>query len=153
MRTLYAGLGMLSLAALVGCGGATGTSEKHPGGPGAATNPTARAPVVGEGKGTFDLSPPLTATHLKQGEAKEAKIGIKRGENFDKDVTLKFSDVPKGVTIDPASPTIKHGDKEATVTIKAADDAAVGDFKIKIAGHAAEGKEAANVLEVKVDKK
>jgi len=153
MKTLRTGLIMLSLAALVGCGGATGTSEKHPGGPGAATNVTARAPIVGEGKGTFDISPPTLATHLKQGESKEVKIGIKKGEGFDKDVTLKFDDVPKGVTITPASPTIKHGDKEAVLNVKAADDAAVGDFKVKVTGHPTEGSDAANTFELKIEKK
>ncbi len=153
MKALCTGLTALSLALLVGCGSNTGTSEKHPGGPGAATNLTARAPIVAEGKGQFDLSPPHTATHLKQGESKEVKIDIKRGEGFDKDVTLKFSDLPKGVTIEPASATIKHSDTSATVTVKAADDAAVGDFKVKIDGHPSEGKDAAAVLELKIDKK
>jgi uncharacterized membrane protein len=142
---------MLSLAALIGCGGATGTSEKHPGG--AQTNASARAPIFGENKGTFDLSPPTLATSIKQGEAKEVKIGIKRGEGFDKDVTLKFSDVPKGVTIEPASPAIKHGDKDVAVTVKAGDEAAIGDFEVKVTGHPSTGTDAAAVLKLKIDKK
>jgi uncharacterized membrane protein len=151
MKALCTGFVGLSLVVLVGCGGNTGTSEKHPGG--AVTNVSAKAPLVGENKGQFDLKPPFTATSLKQGESKEVKIDIKRGEGFDKDVTLKFSDVPKGVTIEPASPTIKHGDTGVAVKVKAADDAAVGDFKVKITGQPTEGKEAAEILELKIDKK
>jgi hypothetical protein len=153
MKTIYTGLAMLSLAALAGCGGATGTSEKHAGGPGAATNVTARAPMFGEGKNQFDLSTPTLATHLKQGETKEVKIGIKKGEGFDKDVTLKFSDVPKGVTIEPASPTVKHGDKEAVLNVKAADDAAVGDFTVHVTGHPTEGKDASDTFKLTISKK
>lgn len=152
MKGLYAGLVMLLLAALVGCGGSTGTSEKHPGGPG-ATNVTERAPLIGVNKNEFKLDTPMLATRLKQGEAKEVKIGIKRGEGFDKDVELKFDDVPKGVTIEPAKPKIKHGDKEVALTVKAADDAAIGDFKVKVAGHPTEGKEAADTFELKIDRK
>lgn len=156
MKTIYTGLAMLSLAALAGCGGATGTSEKHAGGPGAATNASQRAPAFGTAENTFTLSTPTLATHLKQGESKQVKIGIDRGNNFDEDVTLKFEgspDMPKGVTFDPASPTIKHGDKDAMVTVKAADDAAIGDFKIKVDGHPTKGKNATNTLEIKIDKK
>jgi hypothetical protein len=152
MKAFSAGLMMAALTAFVGCGGSTGTSEKHPGGPG-ATNPTEKAPLVGEGKNKFDLSPPTFATHLKQGEAKEVKIGIKRGEGFDKDVTLKFKDVPEGVEITPSVPAIKHGDKEAVLTVKASDTAAIGDFKVKVIGHPTAGPDAADTLELKIDKK
>jgi len=154
MKAILTGLVMVGLAAVVGCGGAnSGTSEKHPGGPGAATNATAKAPAIGQGDDQFSLSPPKLATHLKQGEQKVVKLGIDRGKNFDEDVALKFEDMPKGVTIDPASPMIKHGDKEADITVKAADDAAIGDFKIKVTGKPSKGPEAANTFEVKIDKK
>jgi uncharacterized membrane protein len=157
MKTLCAGLVMLSLAVLAGCGGSsTGSSEKHVGGPGAGTSASQKEPLFGAGENEFKLSTPLTATHLKQGESKQLKIGIDRGKNFDEDVTLKFEgspDVPKGVTFDPASPTIKHGDKEAVFTVKAADEAALGDFKIKVIGKPSKGKEAVNTLELKIEKK
>jgi uncharacterized membrane protein len=153
MRALFTVFAAFSLAALLGCGGSnTGTSEKHAGG--AVTNPTERAPLVGQAEGQFALKPPTLATHLKQGEQKVVKIDIDRGKNFDEDVTLKFEgNMPKGVTFDPASPTIKHGDKEASVTVKAADDAAVGDFEVRVVGKPTKGKEAANTLKIDVAKK
>jgi hypothetical protein len=154
MKALGTGLIALAMAALAGCNnGSTGTSEKHAGGPGAGTNVTARGPLIGEGDNQFALSPPALATHVKQGEEKEVKIDIKRGKDFDKDVALKFSDVPKGVTITPEHPTIKHGDTGVAVHVKAADDAAVGDFKVKIGGHPTQGPDATQTMELKIDKK
>ena len=38
------------------------------------------------------------------GGDKELTIGIAKGQNFDEDVTLKFTGLPKGVTFDPAKP-------------------------------------------------
>jgi len=156
MKTLCTGLTMLSLVALVGCGGATGTSEKHAGGPGAATNASQREPVVGTAENSFTLSVPHLSTTLKQGAFKEITIGIDRGKNFNEDVALKFEgspDLPKGVTFDPASPKIAHSDKEAKVTIRAAEDAAVGDFKIHVIGHPTKGPDAKNTFELKTEKK
>jgi uncharacterized membrane protein len=151
MKTICTGLVALSLAVLVGCGSSTGTSEKRPGG--LVTSASQKEPLVGTGEKEFTLKPPPLAAHVKQGESKEVKIGIDRGKNFDKDVSLKFDDVPKGVTIEPAHPKIKHGDKEAVLTIKAADDAAVGDFKVRVQGDGGEGQKAAETLELKIDKK
>src|SRR5690349_19165210 len=105
MKTLCTGMVMLSLAALAGCSGASsGTSEKHPGGPAAATSASQKEPLIGVGDNEFQLDPPTLAVRLKQGEAKDEKIGIKRGKGFDEDVTLKFDDIPKDVEIKPDSP-------------------------------------------------
>jgi hypothetical protein len=145
---------MLSLMALAGCSGASsGMSEKHVGGPSAATSPSQKEPLIGVGDNEFKLSPPLTAVRLKQGEAKDEKIEIKRGKGFDEDVTLKFTDIPKDVEIKPESPVIKHGDTGVVINVKAKDTAAVGDFKVKIDGHPAKGKDAAETLEIKVSAK
>jgi len=145
---------MLALAALVGCSGASsGTSEKHVGGPSAATNASQKEPIVGVGDGEFKLKPPTLAVRLKQGESKEARIDIERGKNFDKDVTLKFADTPKDVEIKPDSPVIKHSDTGVVLIIKAKDEAAVGDFKVKITAHPTEGKDAVETLEIKVSAK
>ncbi|HYV34951.1 MAG TPA: hypothetical protein VE988_04550, partial [Gemmataceae bacterium] len=110
-------------------------------------------PVLGQADDTFTLSVPTLATTLKQGETKTASIGIKRGKNFDGDVTIKFAETPKGLAIDPTSPVIKHGDTEAKITLKAAEDAALGDFTIKLTGHPTKGADAANEFKVTVQKK
>lgn len=155
MKTLCTGLVMLALVGLVGCtGGASGTSEKHAGGPNAATNASQKAPVVGTTENTFTLTPPHGTTNLKQGAFKEFTIGIDRGKNFDGgDVALKFEGAPEGVTFDPASPTIKHGDKDVKVTIRASDTAALGKHDIKVIGTPTKGKAAENTFTVDIEKK
>jgi hypothetical protein len=144
MKNLLSGVLVAALVALVGCGG-----KSTPGGPG-ATNPT--KPIVGQGEDTFTLSTPSSVS-LKQGETKTATVGIKRGKNFDQDVALKFNDLPKGLTIEEASPVIKHGDQDAKITLKAADDAGLGDHVVKVSGHPGKGGDATSELKVTVQKK
>ena len=125
----------MTLAALIGC------NQGTPGGPG-ATDTSAKKPAYGQAEDTFNLSAPVMSTSTKQGEQTEATIGIKRAKNFDEDVTLKFTDVPKGVTIEPASPVIKHGDADVKITFKIKDEAALGDFNVKVTGHPTKGGDA-----------
>jgi hypothetical protein len=160
MKPMVCGI-LITTFLAVGC-----TGKSTPGGPGAtrasgmATGTSARGtgtadhkPLAGLADDTFTLDVPNLSTQLKQGEAKVVSIGIKRGTNFDQVVTLKFDSVPQGVTVEPASPVIKKGDTETKLTVKAADDAAVGSFRIKVTGHPARGAVAANEFELKVDKK
>ena len=86
-------------------------------------------------KGSFTLSTPHLSTSLEQGETQTVSIGIKRDKSFDQDVALTFGDMPTGVTLRPLSPVMKHGDAEAQVTLTGADDAALGNFAIKVTGH------------------
>jgi len=104
-------------------------------------------------KESFTVSVPTFSTTVKQGETKAVSISIKREKNFDEDVTLKFADLPKGVTIEPASPVIKHGETEAKLMVKAEDDAALGDFAIKVTGHPTKGADAAHDFKITVAKK
>ena len=146
MTSPFAGLLVMALVAMTGCD--RGTS----GGPG-ATDPPRKQPVYGEADDTFNLSMPLMSTTLHQGEPKEVAVGINRGKNFDEDVTLKFADGPKGVTIGSANPVIKHGDSEAKLTFKVADDASLGDFTVKVTGHPTKGVDASNDFKITVAKK
>jgi hypothetical protein len=147
MKRVLAALVVPALLAIVGCN-PSGT----PGGPG-ATGGSAKKPLIGEADDTFDLNPPSLSVSVTQGETKATSIGIKRGKNFDQDVGLKFADMPKGVSIDPASPVIRHGDAEAKFTVKAADDAAVGNFVIKVTGHPGTGPNASHEFKITVSKK
>ena len=128
-------LAMLTLAVVSGC------SQGTPGGPG-TTDTTGKKSVYGQADDTFNLSVPVISTSLQQGEKAEATIGIKRATNFDEDVSINFADVPKGVTVEPASPAIKHSDTDTKITFAAADEAAIGDFKIKVTGHPTKGGDA-----------
>lgn len=150
MKNVRIALLVGALAVLTGC-----NQHTTSGGPGASKLGSAgtNKPLVGQGEETFSLKTPLLSTKIKQGETKTVNIDISRGKNFDQDVTLKLHDLPKGVTIDPASPVIKHGDKEAKLTVKAADDAALGDFTVKVTGHPAKGADAESEFKLTVDKK
>jgi hypothetical protein len=126
--------------------------QSTPGGPG-VTHPAAKPPIVGQADETFHLSAPTLSTHVAQGETKTAAIGIKRGKNFDQDVTVKFGDLPNGVTITPTSAVLKHGDNEVQVSISAAADAAVGDFTVAVTGSPGKGAEGATSIKITVAKK
>jgi hypothetical protein len=45
------------------------------------------------------------------------------------------SDLPQGVTLETENPVIKEGDTDAALMLKAAPDAALGDFTFKVTGH------------------
>jgi hypothetical protein len=68
-------------------------------------------------------------------------------------VSLKFEGLPKGVTVEPLLPAIKHGEEETKVTVKAADDAALGDHTVKVIGHPKEGPDAISDLKLTISKK
>lgn len=149
MKSTFAVLLVLSVAAFTGC------DKGSPGGPGASGDQ--KKPLYGEADNTFDLGVPsnlpFKSTALKQGETTTLAISIKRGKSFDQDVALKFEGLPTGVTVEPASPVIKHGDKEAKLTLKAVDDAALGDFNIKVKGTPTKGPDASNEFKITVNKK
>lgn len=141
-------LGALALAlavTLVGCG-----RDGTPGGPG-ATDPTAKPPLYGEADNTFNLT--ASSVSLKQGNTEKGVIGIKRGTNFDQDVTLAFADVPTGITFAPTDPVIKSGDVDAKFTVTATDAAAPGDYTVKVVGHPGHGGDATNHFKLTVAKK
>lgn len=145
MKRILIGVLSASLITAVGCdrGGTAG-------GPG-ATDPTAKPPLIGQVDDTFYLTAP--AVSLKQGDTVPAVIGIKRGTNFDQDVTLSFEDLPAGVTAEPAKPVLQSKSTEAKFTLTAGDTAAPGEFKVKVSGRPARGGDATNSFTLAVDKK
>ena len=143
-----------AVAAAVAGLGLVGCDKGTPGGPGATgTGARSATTAVSTADDTFSLSTPTLSTHIKQGESKVVTIGIRRGKNFGQDVSLKQDGLPKGVTADPSSPSIKAGEEDAKVTFKAADDAALGDFTVKVTGHPGKGADASNEFKLTVDKK
>ena len=140
MKAIFAGLMLMTLAAMAGC------NQGTPGGPGT----TGKSPTFGQADDTFNLTVPTLSSSLQQGESIESTIGINRAKNFDEDVALKFADVPAGVTIDPANPVIKHGDTDAKITLKASEESPVGAYKVKITGHPAKGGDAQNEFKLTI---
>ncbi len=155
MKSLIAGTAIAFMGLVVGC-----NEQRVPGGPGAVNTPaqpgtttTANRTTYGESEETFALNVPTLSTKVKQGEATTAKISVSRGKNFDEDVTLSFINVPKGVTMNPATMVLAKNEKEASVEIHAADDAALGDFTVKVVGHPTKGADGSNELKLTVSTK
>jgi uncharacterized membrane protein len=148
MKTMgYVSIFAIAVSCL-GCGGGGGT----PGGPGAKTNGGKDRGTLGTAEETFTINVPNTSTKLKQGESKSITLSLRRGKNFDEDVVLKFDNLPKGLTIEPSRPEIAKSEEEVAATVKAAKDAAVGDFTIKVTGEPSRGQPATNTLKVTIEK-
>lgn len=145
MKMLHALFLCGAALALYGCDQGTNT----PGGPGTAI-PDSEKPLLGETANTFTLDVPMIATSVKQGEMDTVSIGIDRGTNFDQDVALTLSDVPPGVTIDPASPVLSRTEETEELTVRAAPDAALGDFIVKISGRPDTGASANAELKLSI---
>lgn len=153
MKSLLGTFSAATLALTLGC------NQSNPGGPGVTSTPAtpgttnttaAHKPMIGEAEETFKMNTPTLSTRVKQGESTTAKISISRGKNFDEDVALKFTDVPKGVTLTPVTPMIAKSDKEATIDVQAAADAAIGEFTVKVAGHPEKGADATTELKLTI---
>ncbi len=147
MNTRSLALMVPVLAVLTGC------NQGTPGGEGVTANSLEKPRNYGEADNTFNLSAPRMSTTLHQGETKVVTIGIERGKNFDQDVALEVAEGSKGVTVDSAGPVIKRGDKDTKLTFKAADDASLGDFTVKVVGHPAKGADATIDFKMIVAKK
>lgn len=144
MKTIVHGLLAVAMTALIGCN--QGTS----GGPG-ANEPPSKNPLAGQADDTFSMSIPGMSLH--QGEAKSVVVSISRGKNFSEDVTLALNGLPKGVTADPTQPIINHGQTDVTISLVAANDAALGDFGVKVTGKPSKGVEAVSKWEVTITEK
>jgi len=146
LLALLAGIGLCFLAlVLTGC-----DRSGSAGGPGATAAGT-KPPVFGEADNTFNLT--TSSVSIKQGDTEKGTIGIKRGTNFDQDVAITLTEIPTGVTIEPSSLAIKHGDADVKFTLKAADNAAPGEYTVKVTGHPAKGGDATNQFKLTVAKK
>ena len=136
--------------------GIAGCNQQTPGGPGATnqsngtTATTANRPTYGEAEGTFDINAPALATRVKQGESATATISLSRGKNFNENVVLKVTELPHGVSIDPIIPMIRNSDKETTLTFRAAPNAALGEFTVKVLGHPDKGVDATSTLKLTI---
>ena len=159
MKTLVPGLLVLTLAFAVGC------TESSSDGPQAVAprerkesnepvTVAAKKPIAGEADKTFSLSVPFESVTLTQGEEKSMLIGINRGENFREAVEIDVSGLPQGVTLETSKPVIEQGDTDAALMLKAAPDAALGDFTFKVTGRtASSGADFSKEVNLTVDEK
>jgi hypothetical protein len=145
MKTVLIMSTVLLGALFIGC------NQGTPGGPGTSTGTTRKSELV-QADDTFNLSADTLPTSIKQGEHISTSIGIKRGKNFDEDVELKFANLPTGVTMEPSTAVIKHGDMDVKFTLEARKNAALGDFTILATGHPAKGSDAEISIKISVKK-
>jgi hypothetical protein len=61
--------------------------------------------------------------------------------------------MPAGVTLKPSAPVIKNGEIDAEITLTGAEDAALGDFDIKMIGHPAKGADTSNEFKLNIVKR
>jgi len=146
MKLITSAVLITALAILSGC------NRGIAGGPGVVGKTTTKLAFT-ESDDTFNLSVPFLPAAIKQGERIATEISIKRGKNFDEDVTLKFTSLPRGVMLEPSPAIIKHGDEDAKLTLRASSDAALGDFTIYVTGHPTKGADASIGFKISVDKK
>lgn len=145
---------LFCLASAIGLLG--GCMQGTPGGPGVQSSSTpqtysAHKPVVSNSKETFTLTMPTLSTSLKQGESKSIKISISRGTDFQDDVDLRFSSIPQGISLDPGAPVLRKSEQDISISVSAADNAALGDFEVKVTGHPTNGgPDAQNELKLTV---
>lgn len=115
---------------------------------------TTSKPVVTNSRETFSMSVPVLATSVQQNESKQITISLHRGSDFNEDVSLRFSAIPEGVTITPASPMIKGSESEAKIDVTADAAAPVGEFTVKVTGHPMKnGMDAENEFKINVTAK
>jgi len=104
-------------------------------------------------KAVYSFNVPLTSTAVQQGGSKEVAINVSHEAGFDEDVELKFEDLPPGVTVEPSTFTVKKGEGEAKVTVKATPEAGLGEKTIKVTGHSTKGIDSGALLKVTIEPK
>jgi hypothetical protein len=102
-------------------------------------SPKKTKPVAINRNETFNLRCPAITTRVKRGRSHPITIVISRGSEFKDSVSISFSDVPRGVVLEPTSKTLGINEKEMTVVISANAEAPLGEFSFNVKGHPLKG--------------
>ena len=101
----------------------------------------------GEG---FMIGTPVLDTKVVQGQTQSATVSLNRGELFKRDVTLDIR-ASKGISVEPTKTLIKaSATQNVQLKITAAQDAALGDYKIFLKGTPDVGEATSTEFTVKV---
>jgi uncharacterized membrane protein len=104
---------------------------------------------VAKGEG-FKIDVPTFDVKIKQGETQSVSIKLQRGESFKQDVTLEIA-VDKGISIEPEKILVKASDKpEVELKVTVPKDAALGEYKVSVAGTPTTGEATSVVFTVKI---
>ena len=132
MKTVITSVLMVALAAMVGC---------------QSSSPRGGSVLTGEG---FKIAAPTFATQIKQGETQSVPILLDRGKYFKQDVKLQM-ETSAGLSVDPTSVTIKASDSpDLQLRIAAAQNAALGEYRVSVRGVPQTGEPTSTVFTVKV---
>lgn len=130
MKTAIMILTTLALSVVVGCG--------SPKGGGMSTD---------EG---FRLGTPFFTTDIKQGDRKTVTVAVKRDDYFKEDVRLEATASP-GISVDPSEVLVKAGDApDVQFQITAPQDAALGEYRVRVKGIPETGQSTSTEIKVKV---
>lgn len=108
------------------------------------TGPSTTAPVKvtrpGEPNRAVDATKKLSmmaaeSQSIKRGDTDEVRVMINR-DNFNDPVTIRVTDLPQGVEAVEPSIVISANESSAKLTLKANDDAAVGEHQVKLVAEA-----------------
>jgi hypothetical protein len=132
MKTAMTSVLLLSLAAMVGC---------------QSSSPRGGSVLTGEG---FKIAAPVFATEIKQGETQSVPVTLERGKYFKQDVKLQI-ETSAGLSVDPTSVIIKASDNPALqLRIAAAQNAALGEYRVSVRGVPKTGEPTSTVFSGKV---
>ena len=110
---------------------------------------SSRGGSVRKGEG-FTIAVPTFSTEIKQGEVQSVAISLERGDYFKQDVKLQIK-TSRGISIDPTSVVIKASDKpDVQLRIAAAQNAALGEYRVSITGIPETGESTSTEFNVKV---
>ena len=97
----------------------------------------------------FKISVP-SEKKVKQGEVQTATVSLKRGDYFKQDVELQIK-TTTGISIEPTKVWIKASEKpDVQLRITAAEDAALGEYRVFVKGTPETGEPTSAEFNVKV---
>lgn len=99
---------------------------------------------------SFRVTVPAYEIQVRQGETQTVTITLERGDHFKRDVRLDLQ-TSRGITINPASVQVRAGAKPDTqFSLVAANDAALGDYRVMVKATPASGNATMADFTVKV---
>jgi uncharacterized membrane protein len=98
----------------------------------------------------FRISVPYFDTKVKQGEVQTVTISLKRGDYFKQDVELQI-EAAKGISVEPTKVLVEASETpDVQIRISAAQDAALGEYRVSVKGTPTTGEPTSVKFNVKV---
>jgi uncharacterized membrane protein len=98
----------------------------------------------------FNIAVPTFSTAVKQGEVQSVTVSLERGDYFKQDVKLQIK-TSTGISVEPTSVIIKASDKpDVQLRIAAAQNAAIGEYRVSVRGIPKTGESTSTEFNVKV---